>query len=311
MNSIPIVQFFRGNQPWLSLSLQQAQQFNEKVVLIGDESNRNITPHHFSYLDYNQNFQPFLNVYKHLSSNSFDFEVYCFQRFFVLHQWMLIHDQNQVFMVDSDLLIYADLTRDLYDKHLQGYETALCIPQFKNQETEYAWTASPHLSYWTRSSIRSFTQFCLITYSQHQEELQQKYNYHQKHNIPGGICDMTLLYLWQRGNPSVFNLLELAGTLVDHSINSKDDFRQNQYPLKAGIKSIAFSQGVPCAAETQQPFLALHFQGIDKPLMQIFNHEAPPQAWLRSLFYWFPSPVRFLLNVYQRILKLKIRWVSP
>ena len=243
---IPVVQFFRGNQPYLRLSLRQAQQFNRKVILIGDASNQKLTLNHYHYADYNQPFQSFIDVYQHLSSNSADFEMYCFQRFFVLQQWMIKHDENQVFMIDSDLLLYADLTAHLYQKYLQGYEAALCIPQLNNQEAEFAWMASPHLSFWTRASIQSFTSFCLDTYSHRKELLYQKYNHHQAMHLPGGICDMTLLYLWAKNKDSVFNLLELKnGVAVDHNINSMDDLREGQYKLKAGIKRVYFFKAYP------------------------------------------------------------------
>jgi hypothetical protein len=306
MNSIPIVQFFRGSQPWLSLSLAQAQRFNEAVVLIGDTSNQGLKCHHFNYMDYNQNFSAFVEVYEHLSSNSADFELYCFQRFFALQQWMTEQQQDKVFMVDSDLLLYADLSHHLYEKYLKDYESALCIPHLKNQEDELAWTASPHISFWTRSSVQSFTRFCLETYSHRKALLHQKYRYHQTNKIPGGICDMTLLYLWAKGNPAVFNLLELPdGYAVDHNINAPDDLWEDQYELKAGIKKIYFKQGIPYEADTQAQFLGLHFQGAAKPLMAIFT-EVFPQAWLRSSFYRFPGFVMFLLKAYQKIFKLKI-----
>jgi hypothetical protein len=303
---IPIVQFFRGNQPYLRLSLKQAQRFNQEVILIGDTSNQELTRHHFNYADYDQHFQSFIDVYEHLSSNSVNFEMYCFQRFFVLQQWMTEHDQNQVFMIDSDLLLYADLTDHLYKKYLQEYEAALCIPKLKNQEAEYAWTASPHLSFWTRSSIQSFTSFCLDIYSNQKELLHQKYSYHQAMNLPGGICDMTLLYLWAKDKDAIFNLLELKnGVAVDHNINSKDDLWESQYELRAGIKKIYFIQGLPFEEETQNQFLGLHFQGAAKPLMAIFTGKTS-QAWMRNLFYTFPKFVRLLLKVRQKLLKLTV-----
>jgi hypothetical protein len=302
---IPIIQFFRGSQPWLALSLKQAERFNQKVVLIGDRSNQTLTAHHFNYTDYNQEFQSFTEVYEHLSTNSVDFELYCFQRFFVLQQWMLKHHEERVFMVDSDLLLYADLTDRLYRKYLQGYEAALCIPQLQSQESEYSWTASPHVSFWTHSAIQSFTQSCLETYRSRKALLHQKYEHHQTMNQPGGICDMSLLYLWAKNNQTVFNLLELKdGEAIDHNINSKDGLWKNQHQLKSGIKSIYFRQGLPYEQETHQQYLGLHFQGTAKPLMAIFV-EDHPQGWIRHLFYAFPKPTRFLLRVRQKFLKLK------
>jgi hypothetical protein len=297
---IPVLQFFRGNPPYLNLSLQQAQRFNQDVILIGDTSNQKIIRQHYPYTDYNQRFQSFTQVYEHLSSNSADFETRCFQRFFVLHQWMAAHDQDKVFMIDSDLLLYANLT-EFYEKYLQAHEVALCIPKLKNQETEYVWTASPHLSFWTRSAVESFTQFCLDIYIHHKDLLHQKYRYHQTMNQPGGICDMTLLYLWARDNPTVFNLLELKnGVAIDHNINSKDDLYENQYKLKAGIKAIYFEQGLPHEQDTGNQFLGIHFQGTAKPLMAIFTEEKA-QAGMRTLFYTFPALGRILLKIYQRL----------
>jgi hypothetical protein len=304
--AIPVVQFFRGNQPYLRQSLKQAQKFNQEVILIGDKSNQNLTRHHFNYENYNQQFQPFVDVYEHLSSNSISFELCCFQRFFVLQQWMIEHQQDQVFMTDSDLLLYVDLTKHLYAKYLQSYEAALCIPHLKNQEAEFAWTASPHLSFWTSSAVQSFTDFCLEVYGDRKELLHQKYSYHQVMNLPGGICDMTLLYLWAKTRNTVFNLLELKnGVAVDHNINSKDDLWEDQYQLRAGIKRIYFMQGLPYEKETHNQFLGLHFQGAAKPLMPIFTGNTP-QAWIRAMLYTFPTLTRFLLKIYQKLLKLNV-----
>jgi hypothetical protein len=306
-NQIPIVQFFAGNQPWIKISLDQAERFGNEVVLIGDPSSRKETKNHFNYSEFNQGFLTFLENYEHLSTNSFDFETSALQRYFVIKEWMLKTGKDKVFITDSDVMIYANLTHELYEPYLQGTSAALCIPNPARQEDGYYWTASGHLSFWTLPALISFIEFCQRIYSSESALIKEKHRYHQVNRIPGGICDMTILYLWSKNDPQVANLLALPnGLLVDHSININDDLKPNQYEMKSGIKSVYFLKGIPYASGTQNRFLILHFQGRAKALMYVFRGGALRDQ-LRALFYNIPGAMRPPISLYHSLQKIHYR----
>ena len=77
---IPIVLIHSGNPPYLKFSIRKALQKN-KVYLIGD-TNPQIDHKNFTFLDMkdyiNDDYLKFQKIYKHLSTNNYGFEIFCF-----------------------------------------------------------------------------------------------------------------------------------------------------------------------------------------------------------------------------------------
>jgi len=79
--------------------VQQASK-NNNVHVINDELiNTHLTPE-------------FSNVYKHLSTNDYNFELMCFNRWFILLNYMKAKNINMCFHIDSDVLLFSDVEKD-------------------------------------------------------------------------------------------------------------------------------------------------------------------------------------------------------
>lgn len=50
----------------------------------------------------------------------------------------------------------------------------------------------------TITTLKEFINFCIEIYENRKELLLEKWNAHKDYILPGGICEMSLLYLWIR-----------------------------------------------------------------------------------------------------------------
>jgi rubrerythrin len=112
------------------------------------------------------------------------------------------------------------------------------------------------------------------------KQLRSKYEHHIEKNIPGGICDMTALFLWQKENQGItFNTARahLDGyPLFDHNINMEGNYHPKEFIKNQflGIKEIDFKDGAYFAKSLDMPTLipltCLHFQGSAKKFIDLF-----------------------------------------
>jgi len=275
--NIPVLIFHVGYIDYLELALKTAYKYNKNVLLVGDSSNKKVWKYH---LMQNQLMSPayklFLNRYTKMSSYNADYDILVFQRFFCLREWMERNNIKEAWVLDSDVITFSDFSEN-YSQYLQGSLAAISIP--KNQEKDYRWAAYGHNSYWTIEGITSFTDFCIETYSKKLSVLQEKYKWHIKNHILGGVCEMTLLYLWAKGKTDVFNTAKVYdGMTIDNWITSSENFELNEYPVTiGGIKQITFKDGMPYSFNKKLgkdvAFLALHCQGSAKKYMKFFANE--------------------------------------
>ena len=108
----PIILLHTGNPPFLEIAINRLQlQNSAEIILLGDDSNQSIKGvSHYHVKDYFENAQNFEdNYYLHMSSNSYGFELICYQRWFVIEEFIKQHDYKMFWYLDSDVLIYGDL----------------------------------------------------------------------------------------------------------------------------------------------------------------------------------------------------------
>jgi hypothetical protein len=89
-SDIPVVIAHFGNQPeYLKYALELAAQWNQTVVLLGDDQNKNFWPHHASITGVElPKWQEFQKVYVKLSNYDEFYENACWLRMFALENWM-------------------------------------------------------------------------------------------------------------------------------------------------------------------------------------------------------------------------------
>lgn len=116
LETVPIIFIHKENPAYFPLpySLAQAKKSNPKshIFLIGDSTNQYDFIEHYNLLNYFQEAREFLRVYHHLSVNQFDYELLCFQRWFVLKEFMITHKLERCLYLDSDVMLYTNATAE-------------------------------------------------------------------------------------------------------------------------------------------------------------------------------------------------------
>lgn len=284
--SYPLVFIHEGNQEYLKFAIKSAVDQNHEVFLLGNDLNKTFCENWISIDTFNiLKFDKFKEVYEHMSSNNEIFELLCFKRYFILLEFMEKSKLDEVIMLDSDVLVYTDFS----DYNLKNYSVALSIHE--NQDN-YRWSCSPHCSYWTISALRDFINFCIMTYSNNKKVLHRKYIYHKKNNIKGGICDMTLLYLWSKDKSNVLNLSQRYnfGT-IDKTISSSENYYKNEYKtwklLK--LKKIKYNNemGYYITSRSGEKVKAhiIHCQGAAKNLIEAIYNKNILKVKLKRIEY--------------------------
>ena len=111
--NIPIVFIHLGDSDYLKYTLAQAHLTNpqSKIYLIGDQANDKYDfVEHIDLTNYCQSVSQFERYYKHLSPNSFRFELMCFLRWFILRDFLKARKIKGCLYVDSDVMIYTDVS---------------------------------------------------------------------------------------------------------------------------------------------------------------------------------------------------------
>lgn len=221
-------------------------------------------------------YDKFCQYYKHMSTNSEEFELLCFRRYFLMLAVARSKNIDHFWMIDSDILLMESLepmTRFLLEG---GYKASLT---FQETQREFSWSASAHISFWTVEALANFVEFLCVLYTTDKIHiLNEKYRYHVSHNLAGGICDMTALYLWEKERGDTFNnaTAHLHGmALYDHNINCDFNYSDDQFQMVPflGVKRVKYD-GAHCVAVRQNGstcrIASLHFQGSAKKYMDRF-----------------------------------------
>lgn len=232
---IPVVYIHDGDQPYLRTALEQAKRYNDEVVLLGIGNKEMWSPW---YPWVSERLTDFQAVYQHMNTNPESFEVACFYRWFALHDWMTEQGVERVFYCDTDVMLYCNVTE--WAESVGNPDVSFQVPQ---HQPEYRWSASAHVSLWTAPALAIFCNFIMAEYVQEKnlERLREKWAWHQETGTPGGICDMTILYIfWQAiTDPDVGkqlfdlsfvnNAQVIDGATFDHNINVAENYEEGEY----------------------------------------------------------------------------------
>lgn len=117
--SIPIIFIHRTDNDYLHYILQQAKLANPQsdVILIGSQQNSKYATagvKHAMIRDYFTGSEEFAKVYKHMSPCEYYYNLFCFQRWFVLRDYMRQNRIDTCWVIDSDIMVYADMSRPEY-----------------------------------------------------------------------------------------------------------------------------------------------------------------------------------------------------
>ena len=297
---IPVIFFHKGNQEYLKIALKQCRKYNEWVVLLGDESNRELAEqsgcqwYSADVYDLSEKWAQFEHYYKHMSTNDPLFELNCFRRFYIIYEFILKNGIEKFVYLDSDILTYTDFSSHVA---IQENDLGMCAPK---KQDNYRWVANCGISLWNRESLNGFLNNCIDIYKNKIEILTEKWQYHQKNHKNGGICDMTLEYLWFTNNQDLIkiNFADRSNGLpgvMDFNVNSSLNYHEHEYEMMPliNIKKIKFQNELPhfqTENKEQVPVLAIHFLGAAKQYMKSF--EKKNHLGFEDYVIWFMKKMK-------------------
>ncbi|QWE06923.1 hypothetical protein [Polynucleobacter sp. JS-JIR-5-A7] len=319
---LPIFIIHQGSQSYLQRAIEFSRAHGNYTELIGTDHiiGSFCSEFHDSKKIISKEYLAFEKAYVHMSSNSQEFELLCFKRFFYLLQVVKSQKIKSFWMIDSDVMLLTNLSTFGQDVLIKNkYWAALSTPV----QGDMDWASSPHVSFWTLEALSSFVTFLAGMYASLMiERLQTKYAYHMTTKIPGGICDMTALFLWQQENKGkIFNTARahLDGyQLFDHNINMGGNYFPNEFIKNQllDIKQISYANKTyfakPVKSTALMPLSCLHFQGSSKKFIALFvkfknvNLTSScaykilrwndKKQFISNFFYWFDSIFTNLKN---------------
>lgn len=302
--SIPIVLSNYGNPWYLKYSLTQCKGTNpdSRVILIGDESNYGYAGvEHYHYKNYMGYAAEMAAVYKHMNTNPFKYELFCFQRWFMIYEFLKKHNISQCFIMDSDVLLYEPIDRykTLFgDAKLTLYEI--------NQSTHGVTGGSAFVL--DVDFLKTFCDFCLQAYKNNLSEAyiaaESHYIQLQEKGKLGGVCDMTFWSMfYAKYRKSIFDTHQLlsGNVYLDININNRviPDYT---FVTEDNRKKVIFKGKTPFgianskSGETVEvKFPCLHFQGEVKKLM-------PDFITYKGYYYWYNHYYITLKNKLSRLI---------
>jgi len=280
LSTVPTLIAFFGHAPeYLKIALQSAADFNNQVILVGDEANRGFWKDHW---DTSRSrlvkFDEFKRSYVKMTDYPEHYEMSFWRRPFAVEMWMRSEGVDRVWLLDSDVVTFADYSRDVMPSLPSECCAALMAPQ--NQDN-FIWAVTLHFSYWTLDALTDFTSFCIEAYRDPgiRSKLETKYRWHVENQKPGGICENTMLYLWgERYGNRIWNLAKVYnGVVGDMQISSPNNYIRQEYEMHRGFKKLTFKDDIPYGFNRilgeNIRFLCIHCQGGSKQLMRfLYGH---------------------------------------
>ncbi len=269
-----------GYQPYLKYNLEITSKYNN-VYLIGDDSvrflendNENITFIDIKIFQKSKKIELYKNNFINYSSNSFEFEWFCFERVLLIESFIKKFNLERIFYLDSDNVMLTGINNFNFTN-----SSAYIIPT--NQE-QFGMAGSIHAGLIDLEFCSKFSQLYEDIYINKSKFnlIESKINYHKSNNIPGGICDMTLYFLMYKQNlikPQ--NLLEPfydkknEEYIFMNNYNYSDGyFGKNNFEMKKGKIRIYRNNLVYDIVNNKKVKIAnIHFQGAGKKYLNRYT----------------------------------------
>jgi hypothetical protein len=255
---LPIVFLHYGRSAYLPFTMGRARMLNlnSPMVLIGDQHNKDFLPfaQHVNMNDYARQACAFEKIYRHYSPNGHGYELFCFLRWFVLRDFMLMHGLESIIHLDSDVILNVDVNVERENWRHAGLSliNAVCAGNMFVNGTQ------------TLSTL------CDIIWNMYdgpgaEDKLKEMYRQVQA-DSGGGICDMTAMRsLCERESRAV---AEMSGIQPDGSYWDANIHLSEGFAMDGERKAIRWIDGKPFGRHLPSGrdiwFKSLHFQGEAK-----------------------------------------------
>ena len=276
--TLPIIIFHLGDREYVHLCLKQAKKYNNNIILLTDVPDvyKHTGANCVHFQKYANRINEFQKLYKHFSTNSYQLELICIIRWFVVYDYMKEFKIERAFICDSDVLIYDNIEK-IDNEYLKSYDYMLCSSHSKDLNGCH--------SIWNFNSLQDFVIFCFKFYKQQLPNIEK---WHQSYKKPGGICDMTLLYYYAHNQetfvglqlptfPTIDNdLTQIFGNTLTfdlHLATHGNHLYPEDYETdNSNNKKIKYIDNQPYCFNKRLnkdiKFILLHFQGKNKAIMK-------------------------------------------
>jgi hypothetical protein len=260
--NIPIIIVHKGDSFYLSPVLEQIRLFNpeNQIYLITDIAKKKYDFVNYCNIeDYMDRANEFEKKYIHLSSNTYSYELLCFQRWFIILDFVTRHQIENFLHIDSDVLLYCNVN-DVFRKYI-GCDFTTCGE------------SGPSSSLFNIVSLTKFCDFITSIYDENKKNRLFDFyqSYVNKKGI-GGVCDMVAFSWYQKDMPSrVIDItIPDGGACFDLNIS----YPYGGFEMKHGVKKIYWKNNLPYGKLLLDgsfiQFYSLHFQGRAK--YAIYNY---------------------------------------
>ncbi|MDD3119421.1 MAG: hypothetical protein PHQ27_09595, partial [Victivallales bacterium] len=287
---MPIIFIHRGYASYMEFTLRQAVDFNpgHPIVLLGDRANDRFDfIQHYDLDSCSAAARDFAAIYRHHSTNSYHYELFCLQRWFILRDFMRQQQLECCFVGDTDVLYYDDFE---YVRRAAGSDCHCGMLIYPERHA-----ASAGVSFWTMPELEAFCNYCHEVYA-HPDGLPRLLS--RRGGDPNaGISDMDLArgYLDEYGATGVLNLADIiADRAIDVNFNTPHGGFDHEYQLTwlHRHKLITWQDRTPYCYNTRLNrnirFSALHFQGPAKYAIGAYfrGRDFPGRKKLRLRFFF-------------------------
>lgn len=267
--TLPVVFFHLGKNDYFDSAVKVASK-NNNVIHVGDIVVEN-APNNYEFVDYNlvtQDFDNFMKTYVHMHPRLGLFEHLCFLRWFALRNLMSLKQLTAAFYADSDVAVLENVTKT-YEEYKRP-EIAYSVPY---NEDPYYMVGCGHSSFWSLDGISRVCSYILDSYKDPKkfDILKDKWRYHQEEKVPGGVCDMTVLYMFSKENEVFLTNKILNSAVFDHCVTISENYFVDEFEMSGPIKKLIFQDlnfyGLPKTGGEPVRFRGIHCQGSSKQLL--------------------------------------------
>jgi len=300
--SLPIIFIHKGDSFYLKYAFENAKKFNpnSRIILLGE----NVTKYpyfveYFKISDYSISANKFRKIYKHMSNNNEEIERFCFERWFILDEFLKKNKIKKCLTLDSDVLLFVDVTKD--------------IKKFEKFKFTLSNKTCGHLMFITDSKeITKLTKFIIALYSD--KKLSKIFmNFWEKYPFKtgfGGVNDMTALSEYYKRNSNKIG--EISDIINSETYCVAINSSQGMV-MENGIKKIIFKDEVPFGflidSFKEVKLCCLHCAGPTKFYMKHFSKSRNLnffELFKIKFFMFFRDNYSQILSKNQRIIIKKI-----
>lgn len=240
-------------QSYLRFVLKQAESLNKRVILFGDEFNRDWASEWYPAIDYcTDKWERFDKAFVNMSDYTDEWARGIFKRFFIFEEFCSQNNLGDMLILDSDVLLYINASGFSFRNNDLAFEWAQAVDITKPPvELE---SVVCGIGYFTLEKLKSFTDFCIRVYEEKDSlyfpMMIDYWKLTQENKWNGGVTEMALLYFWlttQQG-VKVINLLEpTRNTTFVNNIMESSNLLPSEYVIDplTKTKKIRFRNGMP------------------------------------------------------------------